>query len=110
MTAQTTAELRAKYAEAVQRCWSPAKARARFAEYDRYRPQFQTAIRAWNRARRPTSLRKMIWQTCAEFNARRYVNCLDFNERKQRFYLGDGLFEYVLLLVEEIERVYGHAD
>ncbi len=109
MQAQSIHELRNKYREACKECWNPREAVRRFAEYDRYRPQFVAALRKWIQEERPTSLTKCVWHCCWEFNEGKYLNCLDFSERRQKIYLGDGLIEYVKLLLEEIERVYAHA-
>lgn len=106
------AELRRRYIDACERCWDPVKARARFAEYDEYREVFCREMYAWLYGTNPRAIDTLTgfaWEvTHTPINeGGKFLRCLDFSDRKQRVYLGGGLLEYLGLLKDAMEEVYG---
>jgi hypothetical protein len=103
----TPAMFRARYIEAVKECWNPGEARRRFPEYDQYHETWWREIVAWKFGDNPRefgSLTQLAYKIAWEINdGGKYLNCMDFNERKQRVYLGSGLIQYLGILCDEIE-------
>jgi hypothetical protein len=104
--------LKAYAAACQQHVWNPRVARARFAEYDAYRAVWCSALHAWLYGESPydaSTLSRLAWLVAWDtINEQgKYIRCLDFNERRQKLYLGDGLLLYLGLLKDEIERTYG---
>jgi hypothetical protein len=94
------------------RIWSPADARKRFVEYDRHRLTFCHELWLWlygSNPRKLYSLTAFAWSvTHSPINGGGITTwCLDWSDRRQRVYLGDGLIEYLGLLKDEVERIYG---
>ena len=101
---------RERYTAATARCWSPRRADRRFAEFDSYRAQFAHGIWDWlfgANQHGVDSLTALAWKMTHEINdGGRSTRCLDWSDKKQRLYLGDGLMEYLGLLKDEVKRVY----
>ena len=97
--------LRDRYNAACKRCWHPPTARRRFSEYDQFRAAFTSAIDDWiygENTIKAHSLSDLAWKVLANHNDGS-TTCLDFNERTQRLYLGDGLLNYLGLLKDDLK-------
>lgn len=106
--------LKAKYLDAIKDLycpWALRHPRHRFAEYDKYRAIWCEELVKWRTGPDPwkfNGLTDFAWRVQHEriSEGGQYFNCLNWSDRRQRVYLGDGLLEYLGLLKDEVKRVY----
>lgn len=89
-------------------CWNPRAALARFTEFDAHRERFIAEIKEWlhgGNRRGVHSLGEMAWEVVHAINHEhgKQMLCLDFNEKRQRVFLADGLMQYLGLLKDDVE-------
>ena len=105
---EATWELMKAYHAAVGGCFSPVDARERFGEYDGYREIFIEELESWlggSNPREVKNLEDFAWkvQGVRISEGVKNANCLDWDSRKQRAHLGDGLLEYLGLLESRVK-------
>lgn len=91
--------------------WARRHHRHRFTEYDQFRAIWQDELWHWLYGDNPRgigSLTVFAWkvQHARISNGGRNTNCLNWSNKNQRLYLGDGLLDYLGLLKDEVERLY----
>lgn len=105
-----TLTLRVRYREAVAHLhcpWADRPPSYRFAEYDQFRAIWCQELHQWLYGDNPRgvhSLTQLAWkvQHARISDGGRIFNCLNFSDRTQRVYLGDGLLEYLGLLKDDL--------
>ena len=111
-------DLRTKYLDATKGLycpWAEIPPRKRFAEYDEWRAIWVEELRAWlygGNPRQVGSLTQLAWKVQHDRigeGGRRFY-CLNWSDRSQRVYLGDGLIEYLGVLKDEVERMNGEKE
>lgn len=110
-----TQSLRLRYLEAVRGLycpWSMVSPRYRFTEYDQFRSIWTHEIWQWLYGSNPLkchSLTDLAWKVQHErISEGGYkCTCLNFSDRNQRVYLGDGLLEYLGLLCDDVRALNG---
>ena len=106
--------LRARYLEAIKGGfwpWAERHPRNRFGEYDQFRGIWCAELRNWlfgDNARQVYSLTELAWAVQHDrlSDGGKKIICLNWSDRNQRVYLGDGLLEYLGLLKDDIEAAY----
>lgn len=109
------AGLRERYLEAIKGGywpWAERHPRVRFSEYDKFRAIWMDELWHWlfgENPRQVYSLTAFAWKVQHErMSEGGYKSvCLNWSDRNQRVYLGDGLLEYLGLLKDEVESIYG---
>jgi hypothetical protein len=107
--------VRERYLEAIKGGhwpWAQVHPRARFSEYDGFRAIWADELWQWlygGNPRRVHCLTAFAWavQHARMSGGGRSAVCLNWSDRNQRVYLGDGLLEYLGILKDEVKRVYG---
>jgi len=92
--------------------WAEIHPRNRFSEYDQFRTIWIDELYQWLYGENPHqvySLTAFAWrvQHARMSDGGHKCVCLNWSDRNQRVYLGDGLLEYLGLLKDEVERIYG---
>lgn len=112
--------LRARYLEAIgKRAWpycgpqyDNPHPKHRFAEYDQFRAIWTDELWKWlfgDNPRKIYSLTQFAWDVQHDrISEGGYKStCLNWSDRNQRVYLGDGLLEYLGILKDDVEAVHG---
>lgn len=116
--ATETATLRERYLAAIKGIycpWADRHPRNRFAEYDRFRSIWTEELHRWlfgDNALKVYSLSEFAWRVQHQriSEGGRLLNCLNFSDRRQRVYLGDGLLQYLGLLKDDVEKLYKNHE
>ncbi|MEM7700061.1 MAG: hypothetical protein AAF236_16830 [Verrucomicrobiota bacterium] len=107
-------DLRSRYLEAIKDGywpWAERHPRDRFSEYDQFRKIWCSELHNWlfgDNTREVSSLTEFAWTVqhdCLSGEGKSII-CLNWSDRNQRVYLGDGLLEYLGLLKDDIEAAY----
>lgn len=92
--------------------WAEISPADRFEEYDEHRAVWAEELYSWLYRGNPRGIRCMThfaWDIQHERLSQggTCTVCLNFNTRSQRFFLGDGLLQYLGLLKDDMETLYG---
>jgi len=91
--------------------WAKRHPRHRFAEYDEFRPIWSHELWQWifgDNPRHVDTLTAFAWavQHHRISEGGYKSTCLNWSDKNQRLYLGDGLLEYLGLLKDDLESAY----
>ena len=109
-------DLKTRYLDAIKNLycpWAEVHPRRRFSEFDQFRTIWTDELWKWifgDNPRQVSSLTEFAWAVQHDriSEGGRNTICLNWSDKNQRVYLGDGLLEYLGLLKDEVEKHYGH--